>query len=140
MDVKQRRILIVAPLPCIIFVFAATAALGADKPRWWERDDVRRQLHLTTSQIASIDDIFNDGPADRAVRRRELARLEEELHTFLRNGDTQYIEGTHLVDRIEDLRMQVNVTRTLMLIRIYRVPSAEQRAILDTLELPPLDS
>ena len=87
-----------APLPCFIVVIAATVALDGDTSRWWERDDVRQQLSLTTSQTASIDDIFNEDLAERAARRRELARLEEELHTALWDGDNS-IHRSHASGR-----------------------------------------
>ena len=124
------------PLAVALVMLLPPASAPADATGWWHNKDIQRQVRLTGTQVERLQRIFDRDRELRATRRQELARLERELADALVADDADGIESSHLVDRIEGLRMQINVRRTLMLIEMYRVLSKEQRQILAALHGP----
>jgi Spy/CpxP family protein refolding chaperone len=98
---------------------------GRDRWKWWLYD--RAELGITDRQSADIDRIFESTmPAQRA-KREELERLEAQLAVMTSENKADVTTVQAQVDKVENLRAEMNKTRTVMLYRINLILSPEQR-------------
>ena len=97
--------------------------------KWWTDGKMRAELGITDQQSAAIE----------AVWQQSLPRLRDLRHTVddMDNSVSQMIrdavdEPTIVaeLDRVESMRAELNKGRTLMLYRMNRVLTADQRAKL----------
>ena len=109
--------LCLAPLPA--------AAQGF---KWWHSDKFKQELQLTADQITRIEDVFEGSLPQFRQHKRTLDRLEEELSDLIDTADE--VAVMQHADRVEAERAALSKARTLMLVRIRRVLSVEQRAKL----------
>jgi Spy/CpxP family protein refolding chaperone len=111
-------------------VLGAPAEARPERHKWWLSEQVKSEVGLTDQQSKEIEQIF------QAVRPRlkagweELDRLEQEVSHLMTEGESDEGRISTAIDRVEAARAALNKTRTLMLFRIYRVLSPEQRVKL----------
>ncbi len=102
-------------------------------PKWWVDDQSRAELGITDQQSAEIERIFSSSlPPLRAARER-LDSLEATLAQTIKDGVADPSVVKRQVDKVEDLRAELNKGRTLMLYRMHRVLTAEQRQKLQAM-------
>ena len=101
-----------------------------DNPRlpWWKEPRMVAELGLSAEQSATIDQIFESAMEKARPIRDEVKRLEVELDQAMRANTAQVAVFARQVDRIENMRAELNKTRTVMLYRMRRVLSADQNA------------
>lgn len=98
--------------------------------KWWLDESSRLELGITDQQSAEIEQIFQATlPRLRAVRK-ELDELEGKLSQMIKEGVAPVTAITEQVERVENARAEMNKIRTVMLYRIDRVLSADQRTRL----------
>ena len=122
-------------------IFIATVghlstAVSTQGYRWWRDDAVRHELKLTGSQVDTLETLFVSTLADRRALRRELDRLEEYVEQLLTRGEDDDARALDAITRLETTRARRNAARTMMLFRMYRTLSAEQRRKLKRLTDP----
>lgn len=108
--------------------------LPAQGFKWWQDENAQRKLELTADQSRRIEDIFQSVLPELRRRKRQLDSLEQELSRLVESAQEEK-EDTMIalqVDRVEEARAELNKARTLMLLRIRRVLTPEQRAKLST--------
>ena len=93
--------------------------------KWWLYD--RAELQITDKQSAEIDKIFETTMPGQRAKREELERLEAALAVLTSENKADVATVQAQVDKVENLRAEMNKTRTVMLYRINLVLSAEQR-------------
>lgn len=102
--------------------------------KWWHSEDIRTQLGLTAQQSSQIEEIFQATlPKLRAVKE-DLDRRETALSRVLADGSASEGQVAHHVDKVESARAELSKLRTLMLFRMHRVLSPEQREKLKAIE------
>jgi Spy/CpxP family protein refolding chaperone len=125
-----------------VIAVATVSALGAlpvvasdqAQPRsWWKSDEFKAALGLTADQSARIDSIFQTTLPELRQDMDELDRLENRLSRLI-ESDAEETEIARHIDRVEMARANVNKTRSLMLVRMRRVLTPEQRVRMKTLE------
>lgn len=99
---------------------------------WWRSDDIQRQLRLTTEQVQMIDVLVKSTLQKRRTLRMTLDREEEALEDAIARDDEK--RALDLIPRVEAARAARNRERTLLLLRIYRVLTPEQRRELSRIE------
>ncbi len=104
--------------------------------RWWQDDAIRHELELTVSQVDTLEALFVSTLADRRALRRELDRNDEYVERLLARGDVDDTVALEAITRLEATRARRNAARTIMLFRMYRILSAEQRRKLKRLTEP----
>ena len=100
-------------------------------PRWWHDEDMKRRLGLTTEQVAQVEKIFQSSLPNIQALREEFARLEKQIAVTI--GDpktTETLLSTEL-DLVEAARSRAAKARTIMLFRMRRVLTPEQRVKLE---------
>jgi Spy/CpxP family protein refolding chaperone len=109
--------LCLAPLPA--------AAQGF---KWWHSDKFKQALQLTDEQITRIEAVFDAAVPEFRQHKHTLDRLEDELSRLIDIADEAAV--MEHADRVEAERAALSKARTLMLVRMRRVLSVDQRAKL----------
>jgi len=95
-------------------------------PKWWIDEPMRTELGITDAQSASVEQVWQKTiPKLREVRER-LDRLEEELSQMILNAVDEATVAAQ-IDKVESTRSEGAKARTLMLYRMNRVLTPEQR-------------
>lgn len=123
----QRGIVVVA----MLWVPLNAAPCSAARVKWWRSDVAVARLGLTPAQIDRIEHIFEETRPDRLRLQGALDDLESAFARAIDEG--QDAQAENLVPRVESARMAHNIARTMMLIRMSRVLTREQRAKLKDL-------
>lgn len=103
-----------------------------DRPRfkWWVDERARREIGITDQQSAEIEQIFQSILPELRSKSAELNRMEKSLSDLIRESVADVSVVAQQVDKVESLRADIAKTRTIMLYRMNRVLSADQRARL----------
>jgi Spy/CpxP family protein refolding chaperone len=106
------------------------------RSRWWLNPAVQHDLELTMAQVQALQRTFEQRLPERLALRRELDRLDSELQRLLERGDDDEEVVERFSARVEQVRAQRNVRRTLILLEMYRILTPAQRLDLSRLRAP----
>ncbi len=98
--------------------------------KWWQDEKIKGELKLSAEQSARIDEVFTTWFARAKDRYDELMRREDQLSNLISGNDVTEAQLLREADQVEFLRGSLSKDRTLMLFRMRRVLSAEQRSKL----------
>ena len=102
-------------------------------PKWWVDEKSRAELGITGQQSAEIEQIFSSSLPRLRAARQELDQLETTLAQTIKDAAADPSVVKRQVDKVEDLRAELNKGRTLMLYRMHRVLTSEQRQKLQAM-------
>ncbi len=102
-------------------------------PKWWVDQQSRAELGITDQQSAEIEQIFSTTLPRLRAGREELQQLEATLAQTIKDSVADPAVVKRQVDKVENLRADLNKDRTLMLYRMHRVLTAEQRQKLEAM-------
>jgi Spy/CpxP family protein refolding chaperone len=125
--------LLVALLTAPAAALAADGQAGGRPHRWWHSEEVRRELALTPRQVDEIDTIFQDTLPRLRASKASLDELEASLSQLISEARVEEVQISQQIDRVESARSEMSRTRMLMLFRMHRVLSLEQREKLKAL-------
>jgi Spy/CpxP family protein refolding chaperone len=94
--------------------------------KWWRWDLCQAEIGLTQKQSDKLERIFQSLLPDLHRLKEDLDRRETHLSTLLVEG-TKEAKVREAIDRVEEARSELGRTRALMLYRMYKVLSPEQR-------------
>jgi Spy/CpxP family protein refolding chaperone len=100
--------------------------------KWWQV--YKTDLHLTPEQASRIDAIFEATFPQLRASYEELNKREEQLSALISANDATEAQVLRQADQIESIRSELSKTRVLMLFRMRRVLSPEQRNRLQELQ------
>ena len=100
---------------------------------WWRNESIVKDLGLTAEQSARLNAIFETTMPELRQDREELERLEAKLSRMIQDERMDEASLARQIDRVEMARANGNKTRSLMLLRMYRVLTREQRTRFDQL-------
>jgi Spy/CpxP family protein refolding chaperone len=124
----------VAPVLLLTSVLtAAPASAGALKFKWWQSERFVRELALTADQQARLEGIFKSSWPSLEACKGDLDRLDSELSKLIADGTTPETQVIQQIDRVEASRSALGRARSLMLFRMYRVLTPDQRVKLKAL-------
>ena len=120
----------------ILVVVAATAVMAASEQGrqphgWWQSIDVKALLELTDDESATLDTIYRKALPKLRESMRRLNAEERTLSRLVGDMEVEEIDVTRQIDRVEATRSELSKTRILMLFRMYRVLTEQQRDGLD---------
>ena len=134
MTVMRRWFLVAGTvLSCVALVSSRDAQESRRRGKWWQAEDVRRDLGLTVEQSQSLEQIFQATAPELRAARDRLDELQNELSRLLADETTSESIVAREVDRVESARSELSKLRTLMLFRMHRVLTPEQRIKLNAL-------
>jgi Spy/CpxP family protein refolding chaperone len=112
----------------------AASAAAPERPssqsrKWWQSETVKAELGLTAQQSEEVEAVFQASLPRLRELKRDLDRQEGVLSRLVEEnvGEAQVAQQ---VDRVEAIRGEMSKVRTLMLFRMHKALSAEQRAKL----------
>jgi Spy/CpxP family protein refolding chaperone len=107
---------------------------GQDRrpPRWWADEPERTELGITDQQSAAIEQIWQKTFPRLKELRERLDQLEETMSQMIRDAADEAAVMAH-VDKVESTRTEANKARVLMLYRMNRVLTPDQRIKLKAL-------
>ena len=117
---------------CVLLGAMSAILAGQDarsaRNRWWRDPAVQRELALDAAQIQTLDIIFQrDLPARRALYR-SIEQLDAELQHVIERGDADEATVVQLSERVETMRRERNIRRSLMLLAMRKALTPGQRA------------
>jgi Spy/CpxP family protein refolding chaperone len=121
---------------CVLLSLAVIPAVASQQgppPRWWKTDAIVKDLGLTPDQTARIDKIFESTFPELRQDREELEQLEAKLSRMIQDDRTDEATIARQIDRVETARANGNKTRSLMLMRMHRVLTPDQRLRLQAI-------
>lgn len=113
------------------FLSAPAAWAQPPGPPWWKDGRSREELRLSDDQSARVDALFKEALPKMRASYEELSRQEKQLSVLVAGNDTTEADIVRHLKQVTAARAELNKVRTLMLYRMYRVLSPEQRAKLE---------
>jgi Spy/CpxP family protein refolding chaperone len=120
-----------SPRPAVLLAIVLCLAprpATAQGFKWWHSDRFKQELQLTADQITRIEELFQAALPEFREHKQTLDRLETELSRLIDTADETAV--MQHADRVEAERAALSKARTLMLVRIRRVLTVEQRVKL----------
>lgn len=95
--------------------------------KWWQSERYQADLALTPDQVTRLEAVFQALLPRMTAGKEELETLEKRLSDVIGEGTASEAEVMKQVDTVEAARSALGRTRTLMIYRMYRVLTPEQR-------------
>ncbi len=130
----RRRLL--PGLLALASVVAGTLPVSAGqggKFKWWQSERFVQELGLTREQSVRIEVVFQASWPALHAAKADLDRLETELSHLIGEGTASEARVLQHIDRVEASRSAMGRTRSLMLYRMHRLLTSDQRVKLKAL-------
>jgi Spy/CpxP family protein refolding chaperone len=105
---------------------AAEAAAKA-KAKWWRAPELRAEFAITDAQSTELDRIFHTFYASLKSGMEDVDRYHKDVSKIMAEGSSSEVDVLHAIDKLEAAKASLARTRMLMLYRMYRVLSPDQR-------------
>jgi Spy/CpxP family protein refolding chaperone len=119
---KRHAALIGALVGVALFVAFPASAQGF---KWWQSDNFRRGLGLTQDQSGRIEEIFQHTVPVLRKQKDALDKAEADFNQMIEASDDAQVMAQVTV--VEIARSELNKSRTMMLLRMRRVLTPDQR-------------
>ena len=96
------------------------------RPKWWIDPKLRAELGINDQQSAAVDKIWQASMPSLMEGHQKLDKLEEALSQMADATDEAAVKAQ--IDKVENFRAELSKQRTLMIYRMNRLLSPEQRA------------
>jgi len=108
---------------------------GKDEHRlpWWKAPDTRAELGISDKQSKEIDDIFQETVPGLRAAKEELDKLDDAVAKLIKEGAADIAVVARQVGQAEQARANLTTKRTVMLYRMHRLLTPDQRAKLDAM-------
>jgi Spy/CpxP family protein refolding chaperone len=113
---------------------AVAQGLPRGPGRWWVSEKYKLELKLTEEQSAKIEQIFQTSMERLRTEKADLDSAQDAFRQVIAKPDADELEYMRAVDRVEMARYTISKERTLMLVRIHRVLTPEQRMRLQAMQ------
>ena len=97
------------------------------RAKWWQDEKIKGELRLTADQSARIENVFQAFFVKMKGTADDLGRREEQLSRLISGNDVTEAQLLKEADQVELLRGTLAKARTLMLFRMRRELTADQR-------------
>jgi Spy/CpxP family protein refolding chaperone len=96
--------------------------------KWWLAENSRAEFGITDQQSRDLEAVFQQMLPTLKTNKANLDREEKALSQLLGAASASEPAVIQAIERVESARGALSRTRTLMLYRMYRLLSSEQRA------------
>jgi len=119
---KSAMLLLVGAL-----VVAVTPADARQRHKWWESGDIKAELSITDEQSEAIETLYQAARPKLRMLMEALSAEEEALSLLIDAAHTVERDVAGQIDKVEEARGALSKERLLMVYRIYRELSVQQR-------------
>jgi Spy/CpxP family protein refolding chaperone len=113
---------------------AGLASAGDERMKWWQSDSMKAELGLTNDQSRELENIFQSLMPRMRVEKDELDRAERQLSKVMAEVQIGEPEVMQTIERVEAARGRASSTRLVMLYRMYKVLTPDQRRKLKIIQ------
>jgi Spy/CpxP family protein refolding chaperone len=106
---------------------AEAAAKAKAAHKWWRSEEMRAQFAITDAQSAKLDEIYHSFYASLKSGMADVERYQKEVSKMMAEGSSSEADVLHAIDKLETGKARLARQRMLMLYRMYRELSPEQR-------------
>jgi Spy/CpxP family protein refolding chaperone len=106
---------------------------GEHRTPWWKASDTRAELGISDKQSRDIDDVFQETLPSLRAAKDELDKLDVAVTKLIKEGTADVAVVARQVGQAEQARAQLTTKRTVMLYRMHRLLTPEQRVRLDAM-------
>ena len=131
--IVRRLLPLVLALASVVAAPPPVDAGQGGKFKWWQSERFVQELGLTREQSARIEEVFQASWPALHAAKADLDRLETELSQLIADGTASEAKVLQHIDRVEASRSAMGRTRSLMLYRMHRLLTADQRVKLKAL-------
>jgi Spy/CpxP family protein refolding chaperone len=114
----------------VVFLALPAAAQGF---KWWQSDQVKKDLGLTAEQSRRLEETFQKALPVLKVQKSTLDEAEARFEKLVERGDDEAV--MEQVNTVESARAELNKTRTLMLLNMRKVLTRDQWAKFTAIHL-----
>ena len=118
---------------CLVVALMVPAVAGAQGFKWWQSDKFKSELTLSTDQIVRLEEVYQALRPKLTAGKEELDRLESSLSKLIAEGVAPEGDVMKMVDQVEHSRAELAKSRTLMIYRMHRILTVDQRAKMNAL-------
>lgn len=129
---KMSRKLFICLTLSLLAVAVAAPAVDA-QGYWWKNERFLKELALSPDQGSRIESLYQAAQPTLRAQKRALDKLEEELSKMIHDTTVDEAELEQFVTRVEAAKADLSKSRTMLLVRIGRVLTAEQSTKLHAL-------
>jgi Spy/CpxP family protein refolding chaperone len=119
-----RRAALVAVVLGVAVLWTAAPA-SAQGFKWWQSDKFKKELSLNQDQSTHIEDIFQHTLPVLRKQKDTLDKAEADFNQMVEASDDAQVMAQVTV--VEAARAELNKSRTMMLLRMRRVLTPDQR-------------
>ena len=124
-------------LAALVWMFTPVAAYSpqaAQAFKWWQSEKYKKELVLTAEQVRRIEDVFQKALPKLKAQKSTLDDAEAKFERFVEKGDdTAVLEQVNV---LENARMELKKSSTLMLLDMRKVLTRDQWAKFRTMHQP----
>jgi len=106
---------------------------GEHRVPWWKAPETRVELGISDRQSKDIDDIFQETLPSLRAAKDELDKLDDAVTKLIKEGTADVTVIAQKVAQAEQARANLTTKRTVMLYRMHRLLTPDQRAKLDAM-------
>ena len=99
--------------------------------KWWTADRFKQELALTGEQSARLEKVYQDFLPQLRSSMEDLDREQASLSRLMADAGAAEADVVLAIDRVETARYTMSKARTMMLFRMSRILTPEQRAKLE---------
>jgi Spy/CpxP family protein refolding chaperone len=125
----RRAALVVVVLGAAILSAVPASAQGF---KWWQSERFKKELGLSQDQSTHIEDIFQHTLPVLKKQKDSLDKAEADFNQMVEVSDDAQVMAQVTV--VEGARAELNKSRTMMLLRMRRVLTPDQRVKFVTLQ------
>lgn len=115
----------------LLAALALPASAAAQRFKWWQADRIQSELGMTKEQSTRLEEIFQSYLPALRKQKDALDLVERDFNRLVAKGD--YAATIAQVDVVEQARAALNKSRSLQLVHMRRVLTADQHAKLTAL-------
>jgi Spy/CpxP family protein refolding chaperone len=97
-------------------------------PKWWIDQKLRAELGVTDQQSAAVDQVWKKSMPTLLEGRERLEKLEDALSEMTQRDGSDETAVIAQIERVENLRAELAKGRTLMIYRMNKILTVDQRA------------
>ena len=105
----------------------AAEAAAKKKLKWWRNEELCSKAAITEAQSTELDRIFHTFYASLKSGTDDVERYHKDVSKMMAEGSSSEVDVLHAIDKLEAAKASLARTRMLMLYRMYRVLTPEQR-------------
>lgn len=115
----------------LLMVVALMAGSVSAQGKWWTSERFIKLLGLSQEQSAQLEEVFQSAIREQGNAKQELDRQEARFSELLTRDDAAENEVMVAIEQLESARGELGKLRALMLYRMRRVLTPQQRATLE---------